>query len=226
MPLTAQFTSVPPTSRKSEAMVDTDLSMPERTTLLALFTVGGEISNKDLRERYGFALDGKDRTHLEACGYVSSRRGAELPGRPFVHELTDLGWRRARQELASTPAARTPRAYRILYGFANVVDRYMTRSNITLADILAVEVDVAQQIRTAYADLAEKPGAQVGLRALREHLAGVPASEFDAALLRLAGERGVILEPEPKLRSLTPADRKAAVRVGGQDKHLLSIEQS
>jgi hypothetical protein len=220
-------------------MTDIQLSLPERAVLLALWTFVGEVSNKDLRERYGFALDGKDRIRLTACGYVSSRRGGELPGRPFVHELTDLGWRRARQELAAGAPPRAAKGYRLLYGVVNCFEQYMTRTGVTLADVILADesgrtevVEVPEpvaaevRIRAAYAELAEKPGAPVRLLPLRELLGDLPPAEFDAALLRLAHEPDVFLEPEPKLRSLTDADRKAAARVGGEVKHLLSIEPS
>jgi hypothetical protein len=218
-------------------MTDIQLSLPERATLIALMTMVGEVSNKDLHERYGFTLVGKDRLHLAECGYVSSRKGAELPGRPFVHELTELGWSRARRELAAAPPPRATKPYRLLYGLANAFDRYMTRTDRTLADVFAADegavpeaaetpVDTAARIRAVYADLADKAGAPVRLLPLRERLADLSPTEFDAALLRLIHEPGVFLEPEPKLRSLTDADRKAAVRVGGEVKHLLSIEPS
>jgi hypothetical protein len=224
-------------------MTDIQLSLPERATLIALMTIVGEVSNKDLHERYGFTLVGKDRLHLAECGYVSTRKGVELPGRPFVHELTELGWSRARRELAAAPPPRAAKAYRLLYGLANAFDRYMTRTDRTLADVFAADegaspdaaetpvdvvgaVDAVARIRAAYAGLADKAGAPVRLLPLRERLADLPSTEFDAALLRLIHEPGVFLEPEPKLRSLTDADRKAAVRVGGEVKHLLSIEPS
>jgi hypothetical protein len=218
-------------------MTDIQLSLPERATLIALMTIVGEVSNKDLHERYGFTLVGKDRVHLAECGYVSSRKGDELPGRPFVHELTELGWSRARRELAAAPPPRATKPYRLLYGLANAFDRYMTRTDRTLADVFAADggaspdaaetpVDAVVRIRAAYGDLADKAGAPVRLLSLRERLVDLPSTEFDAALLRLIHEPGVFLEPEPKLRSLTDADRKAAVRVGGEVKHLLSIEPS
>jgi hypothetical protein len=225
-------------------MIDTQLSLPERAVLLALSTFVGEVSNNDLRERYGFALDGKDRIRLAECGYVSSRRSTELPGRPFVHELTDLGWRRARQEFDAGAPANATKGYRLLYGVLNCFARYMAREDRVLADVVLMgDVDakgserssgvqmpepiVAEtRIRVAYADLVDKPGVPVRLLSMRERLGDLPSEEFDAALIRLAHERGVFLEPEPKLRSLTDADRRAAVRVGGEAKHLLSIEPS
>jgi hypothetical protein len=214
---------------------DHQLSQPERAALLALWTFVGEVSNKELNERFRFTLVGKDRIHLAEYGYVSTRRGSELPGRPFVHELTESGWHRARQEFAAAPPERADKGYRVLYGNLNLIERFMTRAGLTLADIVAGAADDApaaaavpaeSRIRAAYAVIADKPGVPVRLLPLRERLADLPTIEFDAALLRLATEPGVFLEPEPKLRSLTDADRKASIRVGGEIKHVLSIEPS
>ena len=112
----------------------------------------------------------------------------------------------------------------------------MTRSNLALADVFSASVAedtvtpvpqaaADERIRIAYGAQSEKPGAYVGLRPLRESLADLRRADFDAALLRLVDEPGVYLEPEPKLRNLTKADRDAAINVGGEDKHLLSIER-
>jgi hypothetical protein len=220
-------------------MTDNQLSQPERAALLALWTFVGEVSNKELNERFGFTLIGKDRIHLAECGYVSSRRGSELPGHPYVHELTESGWHRATQEHAAAPPERADKGYRLLYGNLNLFQRYMAHVGLTLADIVTgaeadppdaaqadVPVDAGTRIRAAYADIADKPGVPVRLLPLRERLADLPAAEFDAALLRLAREPGIFLEPEPKLRSLTDADRKASIRVGGEIRHVLSIEPS
>jgi hypothetical protein len=135
------------------------------------------------------------------------------------------------------PPERATKPYRLLYGLANVFDRFMTSSGYTFADVVTAAEDqrpkssdapvgTEARIRAVYADAAEKAGSPVRLLLLRERLADLSSAEFDDALLRLISEPGVFLEPEPKLRSLTDADRKAAVRVGGEDKHLLSIEPS
>ncbi|MFI0454535.1 hypothetical protein [Actinomadura sp. 6N118] len=72
-----------------------------------------------------------------------------------------------------------------------------------------------QQIRTAYARLASRPQEWVTLTALRAELPHIPREALDAELVRLALTPTVHLAPEANQRTLTDADRAAAVRSGG-----------
>jgi hypothetical protein len=160
-----------------------------------------------------------------------------LRGQPFVLELTELGWRRGREELAAKPPANVTRGYRVLYGTLNCIDRYLAHAGLAAADFFVVdgakEADSeaspaaapTDRIRAAYEALAGGDGLPVGLRKLRDHLNDLSPAEFDAAIVQLIREPGVYLESEPKRRNLTSADHAAAIRVGGEDKHLLSIER-
>ncbi len=66
--------------------------------------------------------------------------------------------------------------------------------------------------------------SEVSLADLRDKLAGVPAAAVDAALKQLVRQPDVVLIPETDQSSLNPRDRQAAVRIGGEYKHLLAIE--
>lgn len=79
------------------------------------------------------------------------------------------------------------------------------------------------RIRAAYAKLAPRAGAWIGLLELRAELADVDRADLDYALRMINREEGVTLIPESNQKTLTEADRKAAVHFGGQDKHLISI---
>lgn len=61
---------------------------------------------------------------------------------------------------------------------------------------------------------------------LRPLLDGAPASEVDAVLKELSRQGRLHLAPESNRKALTDADHEAAIRVGGEDNHLLSIEVS
>lgn len=80
-------------------------------------------------------------------------------------------------------------------------------------------------IRGAYGDLVERtPTGWVNLADLREKIGDkMTRDELDAALKTLVREHKGILVPESDQSSLTPRDRKAALRIGGQYKHLLFI---
>lgn len=84
---------------------------------------------------------------------------------------------------------------------------------------------LAERIRAAYWELAEEPGDWVSLTPVRDRLGDAARVEVDAALRQLVREPDVHLVPETAQFDLTPADRAAAVRIGGKDKHLLKVDQ-
>jgi hypothetical protein len=79
-------------------------------------------------------------------------------------------------------------------------------------------------IRAAYRGLAKEPADWVGLAALRGELGRFGRAETDEALRRIAMAPDAHLIPVANLKSLTQADRDAAVSLGGEDNHALSIE--
>ena len=79
-------------------------------------------------------------------------------------------------------------------------------------------------IAEAYEDLADEAGREfVSIRLLRERLAG-RVEGLDAILVGLYQRQEVNLVPQENQMALTPADRAAAVRCGGEDKHRMSWE--
>lgn len=76
------------------------------------------------------------------------------------------------------------------------------------------------RIAEAYLGLAGRAGEYVRIRELRERLAGLQG--LDAILIRMYREQEINLVPQSNQRALTPADRAAAVRCGGEDKHRMS----
>jgi hypothetical protein len=210
-------------------MANAQLNLADRVALLSLMSLVHEASNTDLHAAYGVTIDRESRTRLETHGYVTCRRDGLRPGRPYVHELTERGWRRGREELRGEPPEKAGKLYRILYAYLNHTDRLMTRLGLTLQDLFTTEGDapqphdVEQRIQSAYADLAKEPGSPVLLRLLRQRLADVSREDADAALMRLVLMSGVYLEPESKQRMLSDADWDAAITVGGEARHLLTI---
>lgn len=79
-------------------------------------------------------------------------------------------------------------------------------------------------VTAAYRELAASRGAFVGLRELRTVLGDVPRPRLDATLADLYAGQRVNLIPRSNQAALSAADRDAAVRVGGEHKHLISIE--
>jgi hypothetical protein len=171
---------------------------------------------------------------LLELGYIEAAQTG--PHRAFVHELKDDGWVRCREELAETVPKGADRGYRVLYGVLRCMDTYMTNSGLKMSDIFLVAgddhsstspteiLDVEERIRAAYEALAARPGAWVSLTRLRVALSELTRHDVDEALLRIDLQPHVYLIAEANQKILSDADRAAAIRIGGENKHLLSIE--
>ncbi len=84
-------------------------------------------------------------------------------------------------------------------------------------------MNAEQHLRDAYGVLSAGPGRFVALAAIRDHLTHLDRADVDTALVALLADDAVRLEPEPFGFRITPADRDAAIHVGGEDRHLLAI---
>jgi hypothetical protein len=210
----------------------TDRLGPKQTAaMFTLMVLGGKVSNTQLRDLVGFPLEGKERTQVNDLHLVDSDRKGN---QPFVHELTDLGWSWCRDELsAKVPPPAKPRNLLAngLYVLLGGLDTYLRREKLNLSDVFAAPIEltpeeIEHRIRAAYRKLARSPRAFVGLVDLRSMLGDAPTKDVDDVLKKLSREGRVHLTPEPNRKALTDAGRAAAVRIGGDDNHLIMIEAS
>lgn len=213
-----------------------DVNTPERAILLALMAEARPVSNPELKQLIGTALDGESRRKLNEAKLVSSRK----EGRPYVHELTDQGWRWCAQELASGHRPERTTIGRALYLVAAGLHRYLERSSLKPADVFgagagdgagdgagaAPVMEIEERIRTAYHKLAREPRDWVSLSDLRPLLGGEPPAAVDEALRRLSRSRRANLVPQANRKILSDAERAASVRIGPDDCHLISIDDS
>ncbi|MGI5267747.1 hypothetical protein ACQEUU_01195 [Nonomuraea sp. CA-218870] len=224
-------------------MPEQGLSLPQFATLVALAVEGVEVSNPELRTRWGFEVAKKDRDRLNELKLVESWKD----GRSYRHVLTDRGWRRLEEELRAGELPAMQRSPGIIArGLLSLLRRYMDRSGLRPAEVsmprepaspaeatadrpfapgagATTEDDPEARIRAAYARLVHRPGAYVGLARLRPLLGDVPREDVDAALVRMERLPDVNLVPESNQKTLTAQDREAGVIIGGQEKHLLWI---
>jgi hypothetical protein len=206
-----------------------DLSVKERAVLFALMGEAREVSNPELAECAGFRLDGKERRRLNDLKLVDSRK----VGRTYAHELTDAGWDWCATHSSEGPQGRASSMEGALYAVLGGLARYLEYSEQSLADVFqqrdpeAPEKpgDFAELIRAAYLRLASEPGKFVKLRELRAELINVPRSELDSSLEGMYRAQQVNLVPQSNQQALTQADRKSALRIGGEAKHMISIRQ-
>lgn len=192
------------------------LTLLERAALLVLLAEGRRLTNAQLEEAAGFRLVGPARLRLVEDKLITCERS----GRSYAFELTDDGAAWCTAELAN---ARPPQA-RPLGGALYAVLRGLARTGTPLSDLFPYRTDPEQSIRSAYSRLADGPGDWVGLVRLREELDGLDRAEVDGALERMASTPGVHVQAESNQKALTDAHRAAAVRFGGDDRHMIMIE--
>lgn len=215
-----------------------ELSARERAVLFALLSAARKLSNQELEALIGIRLEGKERRKLNDLKLVES----EKPGRWFVHELSDAGWRWCAEELAAGAAGRPTSLERSLYLLLGMFERYMTAARLSLADVASLDLkarprgrhkrrdtaegdgDLTARVEAAYRALADRAGDFVKVRELRERLTDIPRSALDAALESMFTAGRVNLVPQSNQQALTAADRESALRIGGEHKHLISIE--
>lgn len=120
---------------------------------------------------------------------------------------------------------------RALYAILPFVRRHLDDHEESLADLFAPSVDglpepdVESGIVAGYRALASEPGAFVKLSELRRKLADLPRADTDAALDRMYQAQQINMIPQSNRRDLSASDRESALRIGGEDKHLISIER-
>lgn len=205
-------------------MTDSELNVPAFNLLLSLVHMRGSGSTATFKEAFGYdKVETTAQKTLLDLDLIEINRGV----RPYLYELTDAGWLAARQLLAETaPANISKRTARILWAVIGDFANHMQRTNTELADIYPARLEptTAERIVEAYGELVEAPGDWLPLRSLRDHLASTDRDELDKALTDLHTERAVELIPESNQKTLTEADRAAAIWLGGEHRHLIGIE--
>ncbi|WP_432987403.1 hypothetical protein [Dactylosporangium sp. CA-233914] len=204
------------------------LSPNQILALVVLMAEARELNNNEFAEAAGFSLTGNDNRRLEKLGYVETDRTSK----PYSHQLTDEGWRLVRTLHNTTPPEEGRSAIRTLFTLMANVSRALERLQISHGEffkqttISVVPQDVEGAVRAAYKALANPPGGWVGLADLRDRLLGLDKETVDATLRAMLPKPGVRIIPVANTKALKPRDRDAAVRIGGEDSHMIAIESS
>ncbi|MDQ7903520.1 hypothetical protein RB614_03205 [Phytohabitans sp. ZYX-F-186] len=192
-----------------------ELDNRDQMTMFALLALGRPATNRELRGFAGLEVEAPTHRRLKRKGYmISVKRGGTN-----VHSITKAGrdWC-----LGALPAGRLPEAkfpsgvvYAVLAGLGS----YLARDGRELEDVF--QPDIEKWIRAVYTELTvRRPGQYVRLAKLREWFDGVV---IDDELDRMIELPDVHLKAELDQRKLTDDDRRAAVEIGGELRHLLRI---
>ncbi|MCY4633324.1 MAG: hypothetical protein OXG04_02240 [Acidobacteria bacterium] len=203
--------------------------IPERAVMIALMALNRETLNTELKRRYRLELKKPARDKLNREGLVQSRR---LPGKGFAHELTDAGWAWVVAQLDAPAPLRTGSAGGALYALLNGLRVALDARGMVIQELFDQSEPTAPQrtgelrdrIRQAYRNLSSRPWDWVELRELRVQLGDWSRREVDLELTRMFREKDVNLTLHEDLRRLTEADRNAALRIGVDDMHLISMQ--
>lgn len=201
-------------------MTDRSLGNAHKAALLALMALGREVPNPELKKLAGFSITGKVRTFLEDEKYIACRQ----VGQTFHNQLLDKGWDYCARELLADRPDRPGPFGNALYLILARLNGYAQRTGLSLREVF--QEGLADQIRAAYQTLAVKPREFVRLAELRALLNGADKARVDGVLKELSRDGLAHLAPDSNRKDLTEADHAAAIRVGGEDKHLLAIEES
>ena len=201
------------------------LNSQDFSALITLMSVAREIDNTELEEVTGIRITGDVRRRLNDLGLVTSTRQGN---KPYVHDLTKQGWLRARAEFAAERPSRPGHYGYAFFAVLNSLDRFLDREDRPLGDLFQPEVTegLESQIKRAYRKLAAKPGDWVPLAKLRPLLNGASKEDVDTTLKTLGRKQDITLAPNPNRKVVTADDRDAAVLIGGDENHLIAIEES
>jgi hypothetical protein len=121
-----------------------ELSTRERAVLFALLSQSRKLSNAELEALIGIRLDGRERRRLNDLKLVDS----DKPGREFVHELSDVGWRWCAEELASAgPQHRGTSLERSHYLVFAMFARQLDAAGLSIGDLASMRPEPRREGR-------------------------------------------------------------------------------
>ena len=203
--------------------------IPARAVMIALMALNKETRNTELKRRYGLDLKKVAREKLNREGLLQSR---SLGAKGFAHELTDAGWAWVVAELNAQAPPRAGSAGGALYALLNGLKVALDARGMVIQELFEPIEPTAprptgslqDRIRQAYRNLASRPWDWVELRDLRAQLGDWPRRKVDLEITRMFREKDVNLTLHEDRGRLTQADRDAALRLGVDDMHLISME--
>jgi len=122
-----------------------------------------------------------------------------------------------------------------VYAILGGIGRHLARTKLPLGEFFvssdAPETkstagppeSIESRIRAAYWELTPGRGENVSLTDLRGRLSGFSRAEVDQVLRKLNRVPGIAFVPESNQKVLSGAAREAAVNIGDEDKHYMSI---
>jgi len=194
----------------------------ERAALIVLMLENRDVPNVELDRELKVRLGKPGRERLNEIGLLQSWKEKNR----LVHRITDEGITWCTKDLAAggPPSSSGPLS-RAHFAVLKLFIQYHQRRG-TLAEVIRSVGDLESVIRAAYQVLSVKPQDWVRLAKLRPELNGADKEDVDEVLLEMVKTGEVHLAPDSNRKVLTEADHAAAIRIAGEDNHLVAIEES
>jgi hypothetical protein len=224
-------------------MPPVELSPPARLALIGLLLIPQKlVTNTQLDEEFKIKIAKGDRERLDREGFITATRERPTSG-PFYHELTATGRAQARSLLAQPAPANAKGAIadvRLLYAIGKVLDRVIRDYGLDEEKVFhpgegvpegkdgsvpttGSSVAIDEQVMAAYTSLCKRHGDLVSLVRLRHQLSNIDRHVLDSTLKLMDRQRVIQLEPDPNQKALPPEAHDAALSIGGEDKHFITI---
>jgi hypothetical protein len=188
---------------------------------MALMLANREVPNPELVSQHKIRLSRADREKLNGDDLLQTSTDTK----PYLHKITDKGIDWCMADLVEY--APPPRSGPLVRACAELLRRLVRyhQQRGTLAEAIRFG-GLESLIREVYLELSVGRQDWIRLARIRPRLNGADKSEVDEVLLKMMKTGTVHLAPDSNRKVLTDADHEAAVRIGGEDKHLIAIEES
>lgn len=196
-----------------------ELTVRAQASLFALMVVARPVTNRELRDIAGVEIDAETRREVNADTELIATKKRSV--NTFSLTAAGRNWCEMALLAGRPDGAKFPAG--VLYAVLETIGHHITRSGMKLEEFF--QPDVEGWIRAVYAELVvrRKPGSWIKLSALRPWLEDVADELVNGELDRMIEQPDIHLKAELNQKSLTAQDRKAAVRIGGELRHLLMI---
>ncbi len=191
-----------------------------RAALLQLWLEDRVIPNVELTKQYKIELGKDDREALNDDGLLESSK----EGRRLFHRITDKGIAWCTSDLMDGEAPSRGPLARVHTSVLRRIVRFVYERGF-LAEAIR-SGDLESLIRQVYLELGDGYQDWVRLARIRPRLDGADRGEVDETLLKMVKGGDAHLVASANRKVLTDEDHAAAIRIGGEDKHLLAIEES
>jgi hypothetical protein len=192
-----------------------------KSALMVVMLANREVPNVELKDTYKITLLPKDRDAVNRDKLLETSK----EGRRYIHKITDKGidWCMTHLLESELPARVGPQA-RVNQALLRRMVPFLRERGLLVEAIRSRGLE--ELIRQVYLELGDGFQDWVRLAKIRPRLDGADREEVDETLLKMVKTGSVHLVPDSNRKVLTEEDHAAAIRIGGEDKHLMAIEES